>query len=59
MAVVVVKRRRLREERIHVAVPGGYPSATSLALQHHFRKINDSRLHRHKRHQLLDLIVIA
>lgn len=33
--------------------------ATPLTIQHHFRKIKDPRINRHKRHQLLDIIIIA
>lgn len=32
---------------------------TPLAILHHFRKINDPRINRHKRHQLLDIIIVA
>ncbi len=33
--------------------------ATPLTIRHHFRKVKDPRINRHKRHQLLDIIVIA
>lgn len=33
--------------------------ATPLNIKQHFRKIKDPRINRHKRHQLLDIIVIA
>ncbi len=33
--------------------------ATPFTIKHHFRKIKDPRINRHKRHQLLDIIVIA
>lgn len=33
--------------------------ATPLAIRHHFRKVKDPRINRHKQHQLLDIIVIA
>jgi predicted transposase YbfD/YdcC len=33
--------------------------ATSLAIANYFRKLKDPRIQRHKRHQLLDIIVIA
>jgi predicted transposase YbfD/YdcC len=33
--------------------------ATPFTIQQHFRKIKDPRINRHKRHQLLDIIVIA
>jgi predicted transposase YbfD/YdcC len=33
--------------------------ATPLTIAFHFRKIKDPRINRHKRHQLLDIIVIA
>jgi predicted transposase YbfD/YdcC len=33
--------------------------ATPLTIQHHFRKLKDPRINRHKRHLLLDVIVIA
>jgi predicted transposase YbfD/YdcC len=32
---------------------------TRLTIQHHFRKLKDPRINRHKLHQLLDIIVIA
>lgn len=33
--------------------------ATPLTIQYHFRKLNDPRINRHKKHRLLDIIVIA
>ena len=33
--------------------------ATPFTIKHHFRKVKDPRINRHKRHQLLDIIVIA
>jgi predicted transposase YbfD/YdcC len=33
--------------------------ATPATIQHHFRKIKDPRINRHKQHQLLDIIVIS
>jgi predicted transposase YbfD/YdcC len=33
--------------------------STALTIKHHFRKIKDPRINRHKRHDLLDIIVIA
>jgi predicted transposase YbfD/YdcC len=32
---------------------------TPLTIKHHFRKLKDPRIDRHKRHQLLDIIVVA
>lgn len=32
---------------------------TQLTIKHHFRKLKDPRINRHKKHQLLDIIVIA
>jgi predicted transposase YbfD/YdcC len=33
--------------------------ATPLTIKHHFRKLKDPRINRHKRHHLLDIIVVA
>jgi predicted transposase YbfD/YdcC len=33
--------------------------ATPLTIKHHFRKLQDPRIDRHKRHQLLDIIIVA
>jgi predicted transposase YbfD/YdcC len=33
--------------------------ATPLSIQHHFRHLKDPRINRHKKHQLLDILVIA
>ena len=33
--------------------------ATPLTIKHHFRKLRDPRINRHKRHQLLDIIIVA
>jgi predicted transposase YbfD/YdcC len=33
--------------------------STSLTIKHHFRKIKDPRINRHKKHELLDIIIIA
>jgi predicted transposase YbfD/YdcC len=33
--------------------------ATPLTIKHHFRKLKDPRINRHKRHQLLDIVVVA
>jgi predicted transposase YbfD/YdcC len=44
---------------ISIAVHGGLSLATPLAIQHHFRHIKDPRIERHKRHELLDIIIIA
>jgi predicted transposase YbfD/YdcC len=43
----------------HVTFHGGVPLATPLTIKHHFRKLKDPRIDRHKRHLLLDIIVIA
>jgi len=43
----------------HISLHGGVPLATPFTIKHHFRKIKDPRINRHKRHQLLDIIVIA
>jgi len=43
----------------HVAFHGGVPLATPLAIKHHFRKLKDPRIKRHKRHLLPNIIVIA
>jgi predicted transposase YbfD/YdcC len=43
----------------HVAFHGGVPLATPLAIQHHFRKLKDPRIKRHKRHLLPNIIFIA
>lgn len=32
---------------------------TQLTIEHHFRKLKDPRINRHKKHQLLDIIIIA
>lgn len=32
---------------------------TQLAIKHHFRNIKDPRINRHKKHELLDIIIIA
>jgi predicted transposase YbfD/YdcC len=33
--------------------------ATPLTIKHHFRKLKDPRINRHKRHHLLDIIIVA
>jgi predicted transposase YbfD/YdcC len=33
--------------------------ATPLTIKHHFRKLQDPRIDRHKRHHLLDIIIVA
>jgi predicted transposase YbfD/YdcC len=33
--------------------------ATPLTIKHHFRKLKDPRINRHKRHGLLDIIIVA
>ncbi|HYV38110.1 MAG TPA: ISAs1 family transposase [Gemmataceae bacterium] len=33
--------------------------STPLTIKHHFRKVKDPRINRHKRHALLDIIVVA
>jgi predicted transposase YbfD/YdcC len=33
--------------------------STSLTIKHHFRQIEDPRINRHKKHELLDIIIIA
>jgi predicted transposase YbfD/YdcC len=38
---------------------GGVPLATPLNIVQHFRSLKDPRINRHKRHLLLDIIVIA
>jgi predicted transposase YbfD/YdcC len=43
----------------HVTFHGGVPLATPLAIKHHFRKLKDPRINRHKRHLLPNIIVIA
>jgi predicted transposase YbfD/YdcC len=42
-----------------VTFHGGIPLATPLAIKHHFRKLKDPRINRHKRHLLPNIIVIA
>jgi predicted transposase YbfD/YdcC len=43
----------------HVTFHGGVRLATPLTIQHHFRKLKDPRINRHKLHLLPDIIVIA
>lgn len=33
--------------------------ATPLTIKHHFRKLKDPRINRHKRHHLLDILIVA
>jgi len=43
----------------HVTLHGGVPLTTPLTIKHHFRKLKDPRIKRHKRHLLPNIIVIA
>jgi predicted transposase YbfD/YdcC len=43
----------------HVVLQEGVPLFTPLTIKHHFRKIKDPRIDRRKKHELLDIIVIA
>jgi predicted transposase YbfD/YdcC len=43
----------------HVSLHGGLPLATPLTIKHHFRKLKDPRINRHKRHHLLDILIVA